>query len=60
MQGSHYRPKVFISHSTEVTDPLSVCFLDRLHQALTQAKDDDGTATFEVLLDRENLLTGEK
>ena len=60
MQGSHYKPKVFISHSTKVTDVFSVCFLDRLHQALTQAKDDDGTATFEVLLDRENLLTGER
>jgi hypothetical protein len=60
MQGSHYRPKVFISHSTKVTDPLSVCFLERLHQALTQARNADGTPTFEVLLDRENLLTGEK
>lgn len=60
MQGSHYRPKVFISHSTKVTDLPSVCFLDRLYQALTQARNDDGTATFEILLDRENLLTGEK
>lgn len=60
MKGSHYRPKVFISHSTKVTDPLSVCFLDRLHRALIEAKNDDGAATFDVLLDRENLLTGEK
>jgi hypothetical protein len=60
MQGSHYRPKVFISHSTKVTDPLSVCFLDRLHQTLAHTRNDDGTPTFEVLLDRESVLTGEK
>ncbi|MBV9958445.1 MAG: toll/interleukin-1 receptor domain-containing protein [Acidobacteria bacterium] len=60
MHGSHYRPKVFISHSTKVTDPLSACFLERLHQALTEVQNDDGAATFEVLLDRENLLTGEQ
>jgi TIR domain-containing protein len=60
MQYSPYKPKVFISHSTKVRDPLAVCFLDRLYQTLVQARNKDGTEAFEVLLDRENLLIDEK
>jgi TIR domain len=58
MPGFPYKPKVFISHSTEASDPRAVSFLDRLHQMLTAAKNTDGTEAFEILLDRKNLNTG--
>lgn len=58
MQGFPYKPKVFISHSTDAADLRAVCFLDRLHQTLLDARNSDGTEAFEVLLDRKNLDTG--
>ncbi|HKQ05572.1 MAG TPA: toll/interleukin-1 receptor domain-containing protein [Blastocatellia bacterium] len=60
MQCLPHKPKVFISHSTKTGDPLAVCFLDRLYQTLKQARNNDGTEAFEVLLDKTNILTGEK
>lgn len=51
MQGSPYKPKVFISHSTKA-DERAGRFLDLLHQRLVDAKNKDGTEAFEVWSDR--------
>jgi hypothetical protein len=58
--GAPYKPKVFISHSTKVGDARAVGFLNRLYQTLVQVRNNDGSQAFEVLLDKENLLIGEK
>lgn len=59
MRGFAYKPKVFISHSTRVEDLRAVAFLDSLYEKLVQARNDDGTEAFEVLLDKENFRLGE-
>lgn len=60
MQGFPYKPKVFISHSTKAGDPRASSFLDRLYKALVQARNNDGKEAFEILLDQETFITGEK